>query len=423
MPRRQGERLGEIGGCWLSRRPNSPAWCRTWYERSSRQTKRASLGTTDVQDAKLKLAEWVVSHGKAHDSRPGTVALEAVLIRYYVQHASIRRSGKQARYALRRWSDFFPAAVAAEVTPIRVRAFVAAMRNEGLSDGTIRRTLAIGRAALNHAYRLGDLAAVPYVDLSHAPEAEPRERILTPDEARRLFATARHDHAWMYLLLAFGTAARPEAILELTSSQVDCEARLIRLNRPNRAQTKKRRPTIPMCRTLVPYLHDLPAGPIVRYDGKALKTIKSTFDRLKTRARTALRDEAAQAARRLHRANAREEAWSLIAGAKTRGDALLELTPYAIRHTVACEMRKRGVPVWEVAGFLGHSSGYRTTERYAKYGPDHLGAAVRAIDAYLADLGVADGCAPDRMTCQSRIEDPPGPSFQACIDRRFRAAL
>jgi len=43
----------------------------------------------------------------------------------------------------------------------------------------------------------------------------------------------------------------------------------------------------------------------------------------------------------------------------------------------------------EVAGFLGHSSGYKTTERYAKFGPDHLAGAVRAIDGYFADLGVA----------------------------------
>ncbi len=409
MPRRQGERLGEIGGCWLSKRPNSPAWCRTWFDRSSRQTRRASLGTADLQDARLKLAAWALGHGTLPECRPDRVPLEAVLIRYYLQHACARRSGKQARYALRRWSDFFPAAVVAEITPIRLRAFVGDMRREGLSNGSIRRTLAIGRAALNHAHRLGELTTVPYVDLSLVPEPQPRERILTPDEARRLFAAARHDYERMCLLLAFGTAARPEAILQLTSSQVDCEARLIRLNPPGRAQTKKRRPTIPICRTLLPYLRDLPDGPLVRYNDKPLKTIKSTFDRLKARARVVLRDEAARDAHRLRRANARSDAWPVIAQAKARGDALLELTPYAIRHTVACEMRKRGVPVWEVAGFLGHSTGYRTTERYAKYGPDHLDAAVRAIDAYFADLGVVGRPRPEQNVCQLRVGCVLGP--------------
>ena len=65
-----------------------------------------------------------------------------------------------------------------------------------------------------------------------------------------------------------------------------------------------------------------------------------------------------------------------------------EITAYTLRHTVAAEMRKRGVPVWKVAGFLGHTSGYKTTEGYAKFGPDHLAEAVRAIDAYSADLGI-----------------------------------
>ena len=98
----------------------------------------------------------------------------------------------------------------------------------------------------------------------------------------------------------------------------------------------------------------------------------------------------------------------MIAEAKARGDALLELIPYAIRHTIACEMRKRGVPVWEVAGFLGHATGYRTTERYAKYGPDHLGAAVRAIDAYFTDLGVTEGPRPRQNLCPFREGSVPG---------------
>ena len=59
---------------------------------------------------------------------------------------------------------------------------------------------------------------------------------------------------------------------------------------------------------------------------------------------------------------------------------------------MAAELRRRGVPVWEVAGFLGHTSGYKTTERYAKFGADHLSEAVRTIESYfdeLRTLGVA----------------------------------
>ena len=72
---------------------------------------------------------------------------------------------------------------------------------------------------------------------------------------------------------------------------------------------------------------------------------------------------------------------------KVRANAGLDknVVPYTIRHTIATELRRRGVLEWECQGFMGHRSG-GVTERYAKYQPDHLSAAVKAIDAYCADL-------------------------------------
>ena len=58
-----------------------------------------------------------------------------------------------------------------------------------------------------------------------------------------------------------------------------------------------------------------------------------------------------------------------------------DVTPYTIRHTMATELRKRGVPPWEVSGLLGHKSA-----GYAKYDPDYLGKAAKGIDAYFTEL-------------------------------------
>jgi len=75
------------------------------------------------------------------------------------------------------------------------------------------------------------------------------------------------------------------------------------------------------------------------------------------------------------------------AGREVRKRAGLDadVIPYTIRHTVAAELRRRGVPEWECRGFMGHRSG-GITERYAKFQPDHLGAAVMAVDANCAEL-------------------------------------
>ena len=242
---------------------------------------------------------------------------------------------------------------------------------------------------MNRAHREGEITTVPRILLSLAPEAEPRERILTIAEMRALFEAAAEPHQFLYLMLAAGTLARPKAITELTTFQIDFEARLIRLNPPGRPQNKKRRPTVPICDALLPWLRGLPPGPIVQYRSKPVTRTKMMFDHLTARASRQIRCEAAATARAHRRASRRPEAWDAIEDGRGRATAILDVTAYTIRHTMAAELRKRGVPVWEVAGFLGHSSGYKTTERYAKFGPDHLGEAVRAIDACFAELGLA----------------------------------
>jgi integrase len=382
-------RLRQIGRYWLSRRRNSAAWCRTWFDASTRQTCRASLGTEDLDEAKLALAAWITANAKPERTRPEDAPLETYLVRYLEQHAKYLASAEPTRYGLVRWSEFFAGALVSEITPQRQREFVDSLRSRGLSEGYIRRILAVGQAALNRAYREGEITSVPRILLSLAPEGEPRERLLTIDEARALFAAATERHQMLYLMLAFATAARPTAILELTAFQVDCDARLIRLNPAGRAQNKKRRPTLPICDALLPWLHGLPAGPVVQYRGRALAGTKMLFRHLTNRVSRKIRHKAAAAARTHRRANRRTEAWGAIEEARRRSTEIMEVTAYTIRHTIAAEMRKRGVPVWEVAGFLGHSSGYKTTERYAKFGPDHLAGAVRAIDGYFADLGLA----------------------------------
>ena len=304
------------------------------------------------------------------DAAPAETPLETLLVRYWEHKGKHLRSADQARHALLRWSNHFAGALVSEVTTAAVRDFRASMEDEGLSRGYIRRTMATGQAALNRAYREGEITSVPHVPLPS--ESEPRERTLTRTEARYLLRAAESAHVRMYLLLAFATAARPEAILELTAFQVDVASRRIRLNPPDRAQTHKRRPTLPMPESLVPFVADVGPGPLVAYQGRRLKSIRRAFNATKRRAREMMLEDG-------HGADA--------------ADAILEVIPYTIRHTVATEMAAAGVQPWEVARWLGHSTGYKTTERYAKNDPQYLGRALRVVDDLLADLvaGWGDG--------------------------------
>jgi integrase len=56
------------------------------------------------------------------------------------------------------------------------------------------------------------------------------------------------------------------------------------------------------------------------------------------------------------------------------------VTPHVFRHTAAVWMAEAGVPMPEIAAYLGHSDS-RTTERvYAKFSPAYLRKASRALE-------------------------------------------
>ena len=65
-------RLGEY---WLGRREGSPAYYRYWLD--GRVVRRASLGTTELEDAKRKLEEWFIKTREVQDEQPSSASLAA----------------------------------------------------------------------------------------------------------------------------------------------------------------------------------------------------------------------------------------------------------------------------------------------------------------------------------------------------------
>ncbi|MPY72892.1 MAG: tyrosine-type recombinase/integrase [Alphaproteobacteria bacterium] len=397
--RKRDARLFQIGRYWLSKRRDRAAYYATWFDEEKRRTCRASLETDDLEAAQIALADFVRQHGTMRDCEPAAVKVRTLLRRYYNNHAKLLPSGEAAFYAVPILDDAFGELTVDAVTLDRQRGFIEDMRKAGRSDGYIRRLLAVLKAALNRAVREGEITAAPHVML--LPESEPRERIATTAELAQLLAAARSEHLRRYLVLAIGTAARPGSILELTTFQCDLVDRFIQLNPRGRRQNKKRRPTIPMADFVAALVAKAAPGILVTYSRKRksttsrkraketpapLKSIRTPWRRMVVEARRRVRRNAVGRVRALWRAQRHAAAWKALDEAHKRSDALLEIGPYTIRHTMATEMRRRGVEVWEVAGFLGHTTGYKTTERYAKIGPGVLAKAVAAIEGYFDEL-------------------------------------
>lgn len=339
----------KIGDYWLSKRPGSQQWCRTWYDSNTRQTKRHSLGTADIREAREALALWFAKYGKLTEQDPAITSVELVFSRYYERHASQIASAEMARIALAYWLEFFGGKMVDALTAPEQRRFANALQAGGRSDGYIKRILTVGKAALAWAVKEGELRYAPAV--INWADGEAKDRVLTLNESAALWRAATKPHERMFLALAFGTMARPEAILEIRRDMVDFERRLIDLNPPGRRQTRKYRPVVPVPDFLLEMLLAAPDGPLVQWKGQPIESFKTAFRRI-------------------------------------RRDAGLEQDVVAktIRHTMATWLRSQDAPEAEIEGMLGHRAFKRTTGVYAKYRPDYLGKARVAIDAYMVKI-------------------------------------
>jgi integrase len=346
---RKKEPVYKIGGYYLDRRADSPFWYILCRKRGRELTR--STGTEDVEEAKIKLAEHVTLHGDHDRVAPQQARLRTVLWRYNVHHASKRPSAAQNSKAIDAWTDFYGNAQIADLTRLRQREFIEALKARGLSADTIRHYVEIGKTGLNWALDAEQITSFPKIHLP--PKGEPLRWTPSRDEFTALWNAAEAPRLQMFVMLAVSTLARPGALLELTRFSCDLDAGLIYLNPEGRQQTSKRRAIVPMARSIRSWIEAAPAGPLVQYRGQAIKSIKKVWN--ETRARAGL-------------------------------DARFQ--PKVLRKMMAKELRRAGVPKWDVSAMLGHhTEGSRITEdHYAQYEPAYLSRVVDAIDAWIAGV-------------------------------------
>ncbi len=343
---------GRIGDYWLSRRPNSAQWCRTWFDAAARQTRRASLGTDDFDAARIALAQWVTLNVSLRQQHPRDVPLATVFARYYQQHGAATRSAGINRRNLYLMLTALPEGMTVGELTLDQQHRASAKMHETHGAGTVKRCFAIAKAAVNWAWKNGELdRPIPFLTIR---EGAGRERVLSIEELARLWSTDMPDHVRVFLALMIGTGARPEAVLELTRFQCDLERGVINLNPPNRIQTKKRRPIVPMASWLRPWI-EAAEGPLVAYKGRAVGKIAGAFQ--------TLRDSAGFGP---------------------------DVTSYTIRHTVGTELMARGVPELEIAAIMGHRMpNSRTTGRYLHVAPERFASAKKALEDIGNEIGRA----------------------------------
>jgi integrase len=343
----QGPRLVSIKRKGYS----EPVWFMRWHEHN--HTRERSTGTTDSIEAQTIFGRWLVEHGKAFDRPttrwPSEMAIVEALTLYGERHAVQLPSAARVGYAMTALINWWGDKCVEVVNPESCNAYTRYRLGQGVKSGTAAKELSTLRAAINYCVKNGHLSVAPFVQMP--PKTPGRNRWLTRSEAARLLNASRRSgpHLGLFILIALYTGARHGAILGLRwDDQIDLERGRIDFNEPGRPVTNKRRPIIPVPRQLLWFLRavrrrsDSPR--VISYQGGGVRSVKHAFVR-----------------------------------ARARAGLGPDVTAHTLRHTCGTWLAQAGVDLYQIAGWLGHTS-ERTTELYAHHSPDHFEAARRAIE-------------------------------------------
>ncbi len=342
--------------------------------------KRVSTRTKDMDSAKAFFASWLIMDQENPGSDNTTLTVDELWPVYWTRRVVKKGSGYASiEYAWKNLQPYFGSKTVSEVsqlaTDIYVQKRTTGKLGRKVKPQTCRKELAHLMACLHfcsdpkHKQKLFPVALVESIEL---PEAgEPRDRWLRTDETQKLLVAAgalrrgekdRLSRVERFLWLALETAARKEAILELTWDRVDFETNTIHYDVPGRRKSKKRRATVPISKALRPILlrafeereNKKSLTGLVLDNGGAIwaplqnVVIKSGL------------------------AGEREKSKN---GAKPRSTGI---SPHVLRHTAATHMARRGVPLWIIAKILGNTIAM-VEKVYAKHCPDDLREAVDMI--------------------------------------------
>lgn len=295
--------------------------------------KRYSLRTAERAEADQRFRDW----SKSSEISPESVG---EIVDAYLEEKKTKPSAPGMRDAWKNVKPFFGNYRPDQVTRALCRSYTVKRQNGGISNGTIRKELGVLRQGL----RWHNKFSPAVIELPPAPS--PKERYLTRKEYDRLLESCDHRHLRLYVHLALATAGRKSAVLDLTWDRVDFDRGIIRLGKGDKRV--KGRATVPMTQTLREALlaarEKASCDYVVEYGGQKVGNVAKGFR------------EAAERA-------------------KLKG-----VTPHTIRHTSAVWLAEAGVQMSEIAQFLGHTDSRITERVYARYSPEYLRTASKALE-------------------------------------------
>lgn len=313
-----------------------------WAIAEYRDGERVSRRRLDSRDAAGAAAEFARIAALA--SRPADPTVQQLWTLYRDDRGG-RVIAANMEWSGRAILPFFGAMQPGAIQVSTCRAYVSHRRKAGRADGTIRTELSHLRNVLNWAYRTGMIAKAPAIELP--PNPPPKDVRLTREQVRLLMDNATMPHIRTFIALAIATGGRAAALFDLTWDRVDFERGTIALGKAGTVR-RKGRATVPMNRSLRDVLHEAKTlartDHVIEWAGKPVSSVRT----------------------------------GLALTAERAG--IDHVTPHVFRHSAAVWMAEDGVPMAEIAQYLGHSDDRITQRVYARFSPHHLRKASRSLD-------------------------------------------
>jgi len=268
--------------------------------------------------------------------------VEACWAIYKKEHLSQAIDQKRANIAWGHLKLYFGTLPVSQVTQGKVNSY---LEYRQASSSTKRRELMVLKAALNWCYKTGHIPSVPYVQVPK--ESAPKVSWLDKDEIKKLILAAqKFPDTALFVNLMLSTGQRPGAVLGLQWEQVDMKNMVIDFNNhldPLQAR-RKGRGIVPIGSGLADALRPLyrNSGPVLDKTGFAYRWKKVVTD----------------------------------AG-------LPDVTPHVLRHSVATNLCRAGVPLIEISKLLGHKTTAITEKVYITFTPDYCKNAVDTMQAVI----------------------------------------
>jgi len=314
-----------------------------WRDAAGRR-KRYSLGTADPREARRRAPAIY-----AELTRPqGSTVAE--LWTAYVADRHGRAILATMAHTWKALRGRFGPMDGARITVADCRAHIEERRSAGIKDGTLLTELGHLRTVLRWSEKHGLIDRAPHIERPASPK--PSERHLTRGQVRALVHACDAPHLRLFVHLAYATAGRSGALLSLTWDRCDFDHGKIDLADPGLTRPHKGRAIVPMTDALRAALQDARRGAlspyVIEWAGNRVASVKR--------------------------------------GIKAAGGRIgIKVSPHMLRHSAAVHMAEDGVPMEEIAQYLGHSNVNVTRRIYARFSPDHLRGAARSLE--LDDLG------------------------------------